>query len=345
MMIFNINALYTQLFSGHTPSWEVLQTRHDSQEALFPSEIDFACQAPDPTIKRIMSLALKILILPWGLYEGVRYLVARAIMRRVYPAQTMHSREHLDSLRQQILAEEGRITRHVVLEKNGVRYSGILSTKAGTTGSRKWVLHAAGNQSSAELAFTSSANLIATYMSQNYNILLVNGPGVGRSESFATAERLGDAQQVGISYLETALKANRIILSGHSLGGAAIGRAILQHTFKADIHYFVIRTMTFSWLSHIVEKLSGRFFKTLIHWSGQEMDNVAASRKLQQLRIHELVIKGEKDEMMAGVHLHDSLQEEANQEHRTLHLEVGAAHNDDALEAILRGIRSFESAS
>ncbi len=193
------------------------------------------------------------------------------------------------------LIEKGYIVRHVSLGKNGVRYSGMMVRHESTIDNGNWVLQAGGNCERMENFIESYAR---RYQMLGMSTLMINGPSVGCSEGHATPESMGDAQEVGLSFLEEKLKAKKIVLAGRSLGGAAIAQAILQHNFKSDVSYLAVRQMTFDRVSHIcgefVQKDSpnlGAFVAALAKWSGTEIDSVEASKKLQKLGIHEVIIQ------------------------------------------------------
>ncbi|HEV3270374.1 MAG TPA: hypothetical protein VGZ69_07005 [Candidatus Rhabdochlamydia sp.] len=136
---------------------------------------------------------------------------------------------------------------------------------------------------------------------------MINGPCVGNSQGQATPKSMGDAQQVGISFLEKFVEAKNIVIAGRSLGGAAIGQAILQHEFKKDVNYLVVSQMSFDKASNICGKtistLSPRlgwFVEKLIQLVGCEMDAVAAAKKLQKLEIVQVVVQASNQEIPSG---------------------------------------------
>jgi hypothetical protein len=244
------------------------------------------------------------------------YIIQRRIMTELYPAQSRLKKsdpfpqfktEALNQARQQVtahLAKQGYVVREVVLEKHGVRYSGLLIGHQETIDNGNWVLQATGNGEPIE---HSAALFAHIYHQYRFNTLLINGPSVGKSQGKATPTTIGDAQEVGLCFLETALKAQKLVIAGRSLGGAAIGQAILQHTFKQDVKYLVIRQMTFDRVSNICSKIVGQLFPRLegvvasvIEWVGCEMDSVAASKKLQELGIQEVIIQASRQEIAPG---------------------------------------------
>lgn len=190
-----------------------------------------------------------------------RYILQRMIMIPLYPAQSRivkyldpsFSTEKLNLFKKEELIEldENWISQDVILEKNGTRYHGVLTGCKDTIDNQKWVLQATGNAEPIEYSIVPIAEI---YQKYGYNTLMINGPSVGNSQGEATPKSMGDAQQVGISFLETFIKAKNIVIAGRSLGGAAIGQAILQHDFKKDVNYLVISQMSFDKASNICGK-------------------------------------------------------------------------------------------
>jgi alpha/beta superfamily hydrolase len=282
-----------------------------TEELSSSPQVDFSIQ--DDTwldlAGRVGLLVLKIVLFPWGIYELCRYGVQRLIMAPLYPAQNslvkyiFGSHVSIDEASSDqerrwsasSLKRDGFVVRHVSLEKNGARYSGMLVGRKDKIQNGKWVLQATGNLEPIE---TSAKQFAKLYAQCGFNTLLINGPGVCRSKGEADPKTMGEAQALGLSFLETAIKAKKIVISGRSLGGAATSQAILQHTFKKDVKYLVMRQMTFDRASTICSKivesavplLSG-FAKFLVQWSGCEMDSVEASKKLSKLGIKEVIVQ------------------------------------------------------
>lgn len=224
---------------------------------------------------------------------------------------------NLDEARQTVpeqlweLTPSDWIVRHVTLEKNGVRYSGLMIGERERIANGQWVVQATGNMEPIEYTASVFAH---NYAERGFNTLLVNGPAVGRSGGHAAPKSMGDAQEVALSFVETALKAKRIVFAGRSLGGAAIGQAIVQHPFKRDVHYLVVRQMTFDRTSNIIAKKATQVLNGLLRreaehpWMeravawiiagiGLEMDSVAASRRLSALGIKEVIVQASREEL------------------------------------------------
>jgi hypothetical protein len=310
-------------------NWEGLKTRPgDFMGPISGKPVDFAVNEQKcwrDTAKRIGWILLKIVLFPWGLYELARYIVQRCIMAALYPAQSRIARffleaftgipfspDKLDIMRRQFAIDNGYnyIVREVILEKNGVRYSGMMIGHRNTIGNGRWVIQTLGN---AECMEHNPGMYAEIYHGQNYNVLVLNGPHVGRSEGTATPKTMGDAVDIGFTFLETAVKAKKIVMAGRSLGGAAIGQGILQHEFKIDkgIKYLSVSQMSFDSASSVCAKvvtatskkesriahLLRRVIEALVIWSGCEMDNVEASRVLQRLGIKEVIVQTTNGEL------------------------------------------------
>jgi hypothetical protein len=323
-MTIAVNKLYDEFFSGTAPkSWEGF--RSNPSELLAPKEIDFSVfDKGESSVKKIALVALKIIFLPWGIYCGVKWAVQRLVMVMVYPVQSSlvkfflprmwkptdpEKRLFTDLLNTKGLGEhrakmadslskDGFVVRHVCLDKNGTKLSGLLVTHPEHSQNGKWALQACGNFQQIEHSLDKIARY---YHKEKFNLLLVNNPGVGLSQGTATPDTMGEAQQTGISFLETAVKAKTIALGGYSLGGGTLGQAILKHNFKLDkVKYVVVRQMTFDRVSSVClhryrELIDRNWFKEivrpLVQWAGCEMDSVEASRKLEDLGIPEVIIQ------------------------------------------------------
>ena len=242
----------------------------------------------------------------------LQYGIQRFVMMNLYPAQNPLMRflkitKPIDKLTQELkntLSREDFLIRHIVFERNKTRYSGYIIGKKNSLSSRKWALVATGNNSPVEAELIRCARIFARY---NINVCAVNGPSVGRSEGLATPKTIGEVQDLGICFLENAVKANKIILDGISLGAAALSQAILIHKFKREIKYLVIREMSFDLASNIcgatvgrMSTILGSLTERLVIWSGCEMDSVAASEKLQEQDITEIIIQRTDKEIAEG---------------------------------------------
>lgn len=355
-MNISVHPIYTKLFSPEntpaTADWEAFKTKPDADDVKLPSQVDFCIHSKancwQDVAYKVTIVILKIAVFPLILYDGIKYLLGRVLMKFVLPAQR-HSKQMIDKYRKAIFqkAPEKFIVRHITLQKDGVNYRGMLVGHRDNILNGNWAIHAVGNNAPVECVIPDYIKpYIETTPGSGYNVLLVNHPNVGRSEGSASPENMANSQQVGISFLESAVRAKKIVLAGHSIGGASIGQAILQHTFKPDVEYRVIRTMTFDTLSRMAELAAGWFGKNLIHWLGYEMDNVAASRKLEENNIPEVIFQAEKDEVMNEASLMDALQKKGITKNKSFHVIPKAEHNyfpHDEIKQIL--FKDVEQAS
>lgn len=348
-----MNPIYDQFFpaNGRVPEdWQPFNKYEALRKDFSQADFIVGTKSWADVARGIAWLLLKIVIFPWGLYEVAKALIGRVAMLVAYPAQYIFTRNAMNELRgnvERVLRNGQFVGREIVLEKEGQKYCGLLVGDRRTIGNGKWVLFAPGNCATIEGQFLNDG--LSPYLEAGFNVLLVNGPGVGKSEGFATVDRIGDAQDVAISFLEEAVKAKRIVLAGHSLGGAAIGLAVMKHAFKPDVHYLGLRMMTFDRLSHLVKKLQGTVAEKCISWFGSDMDSIAASEKLQQKGIHEIVIQAEHDEIMAQADLLDALMNENLMENKTGLVIPEASHctlpGDEIREEIQKWDRSLDPAA
>jgi len=260
--------------------------------------------------KKIVTLIPRIIVL--GLYDLTRYAVQRLIMFIVCPAQSQEAMKELLKLdywdlrkRRQDLKDNNPnyFVKHVALECKGVLYSGLLIGNRSNISNGQWALQAIGNSSLIELDGMDYAQF---YENCNFNTLLINGPNVGDSKGRSTPDSIADAQEVGIKFLE-GINARKIIIAGHSLGGAAIRKAICQHNFPQsdkqllEKRYLVINQMTFNRLSEVAKNLIGKpliirwLFEKIIRWAGCEIDTSDASKKLKELGIKEITVQAGSD--------------------------------------------------
>jgi hypothetical protein len=334
-MTYEINPIYQDFFSG-------APVRDWSRFTRFNTEtsVDFSLTTPTEW-KEVASTVMKVVLFP--LYI-VPYLIQRIVMRLVSMAQN-YSEEEVDSWRKALQHSlrpfKDYVYREVTLQRDGVSYNGLLLGRKETITNGKWALFATGNNATYEVS-VGQAN---PYLNADFNVLMVNYPNVGRSQGTSSPQAIGESQELAISFLEKALKAKKIVLSGHSLGGAAISEAIKRHTFKSDVDYLAIRTMTFGKLSQVVRKLQGSWAENILKWIGYEMDQTAASRILTQKKIPEVIFEGGCDEMMRGASLQDALKKEKLLQGKITHIDPRAGHNELPYALIEKTIRCWDECS
>ena len=331
-MVAVVNPIYNNFLLG------VGLHSSDKELAQGSAEVDFSLTTRTwcDTAKTVALLLLQIVLFPWGLYEAVRWCVQRLVMILQYPAQSWvvkscfakrFGTERLDELRLDAGRNPEFIVRHVTLEKDGTKFSGILLAKPETINNGKWVLQVGGNCATAE----GDSYLSQPYQEAGYNTLLVNNPGVGRSEGIATPETIRQCQNTAIAYLKTALKAHRIVLAGYSLGGGGIGQAIEQYDFEnSQTDFLVVRQMTFARASEmageVVSFLPECFSSCVAHWTDCEMDNVKSSEILSKHNIREIIIQGDRDIVIPLEY--SLLQGVTASENRKTHILEDVGHND-----------------
>jgi hypothetical protein len=338
-MTLEINSIYDS-FSD----WESFQTIDDDMK-------DWQSKAADLKIGKstglsIDSIPAEAAIFSWSLYELSKLCIKQISLWLLYPAQ-LASKLQLDQWRKQILIERNQnqtISRHARLEKNGASYSALLIGRRENLSNGRWVLHANGNRASFEKECLHNPDYLDPYLDAGYNVLLVNGPGVGRSCYMSSLDQLGEAQDLGLHLLESALKAHTIVMTGFSIGAAAQSLAIHQHTFlTGQCEYIVVRLATFSRLSDLIQKLLGPFGKSVLAWIGCEIDSVAASQKLESLGIHEIIFQNECDWLIRGVELSSAFAKDSTT--KSIHTIPDQGHYYIAHREVLSELEKWEKFS
>lgn len=309
---------YRNFFGPHAfarRQWQNLQTPSgDFRKLLSERAVDFSYTDAfswADTAKRIVMLLLKFVIFPWGLYELSRYALQRLVMLPLYPAQSRlirlidtyflsgnNSHENILTIKEDAvhqLRDSNFIVREVTLQKNGTRYQGILVGHSLTINNGHWTVQATGNFEQIE---KSLRDISIIHAQSGFNTLMINGPAVSLSEGQATPETMGEAQEIGMRFVEDALHATHVILSGRSIGAGAMAKAIEKHDFKPHIRYAVATEMTFHKISYVAKRIVGRivpalkdYVEGILKWTDSEIDLLPASAKLSRLGIPEVVIQ------------------------------------------------------
>jgi Chlamydia CHLPS protein (DUF818) len=261
------------------------------------------------TLKKTAYLVLTVVLFPLGI---VRYVATRLVMSMVYPAQSYLLRsinaEKLEAVWKEKIQREQKkaIIREVVFEKDGVQYKGMLYGHHDHILNGKWVLQALGNHDTYE---TTGLGFARVYEQIGFNTLILNAPSVGKSAGEATPYSMGEVQELGLRFLEKAIRAKRIVAAGYQIGGIAIGQAILQHSFPKDLRYFVVSQMTSDRFSHEVGQRAYKIWSGFsLSWLGKvhemilryaiqwkclnlEADSIEAARKLKKLKFVQTIIE------------------------------------------------------
>ncbi len=213
-------------------------------------------------VKKVTILALKILIFPWGLMSLFRnWLENIALSKFLYPKAFSEKEYEIrkGNTKRKSLPLDWKI-RPICLESDGVKYSGY--TLQNYPASKQWIVYCPGNATIVENTFY----LFKYFHKHGYNLLVVNGPGAGRSESTPTMDRMVDAQLTALHYARSMLRARTIVPVGTSLGAALMGRAtrlFVEEYPESHNIPFIIRSMTFSSTATIASVLATRFFEAI----------------------------------------------------------------------------------
>ncbi len=270
--------------------------------------------------KALALLILKTIILPWGICACIKHLVQRAVMIAVHPGQNwirlMSSEERKSAKTQEqfllkMHREHPDVVKPIVLKKNGVEYSGWMLTNPKNTAKGNWILQGVQSYQTAEDAVYDIL-MNDTHINPEFNVLVMNPPGVGHSQGTSTPETLGEVQELALTFLEEPMQAKNIAMIGRSLGGAGMGVATLNHTFKTDsINYVSIPQLTFGSLAHLSQEMMRTMAPCLttiafplIRSIGFKMDAVEGFRRLAELDIPVCVINRKNS---TGEYIHDDV--------------------------------------
>ncbi|MEX1012122.1 MAG: hypothetical protein WD595_06580 [Waddliaceae bacterium] len=235
-----------------------------------------------------------------ALAPAARKVISTALGYFSYPASWTSfpgsSGKHLKNIGEFYLSslrDEGYTIKKVSLLKSGTRYDAVLIGHKTTIQNGKWTIHALGGRDAIETSFIP----ISKRDYQNgCNTMLINGPSVCGSGGCPTRYQMGAGFEAGLQFLETCFKATHIAMHGFSLGGGMMSEAILQHQFAEDIQYLFIADRTFKTLSDFASVTIGKFAKPIFLAAGMELDCIAASKKLEGLKITQIVLQHKSED-------------------------------------------------
>lgn len=203
---------------------------------------------------------------------------------------------NISSLAHSKLRKKGFLFNTINLHKSGICYVATWISTADTLDNKVWVVNALGVTSAME---ENLYRLAKRNLKFGSNTLVINGPAVGMSQGHPTPYQLGAGYEAGLQYLETIVKANHIIMYGHSFGGATMGIAIGMHDFtfglENKIKYLSVSDRTFNSAAKIATQHYASIFEPLVHLVGFEFEGVAPAKKLIELGIRQIIIHGHND--------------------------------------------------
>ncbi len=275
----------------YTPPW-MLHASHPHEILKGPLEPTFTTSAKQ-TAETEKSPLDRFLV-------TVLYPTQNSITKRLW--QT----DNLDLQRSQLstsLLAKGYIVKHIKLSHKNVNYSGLLIAHSQTFQNGKWVLQATGITNPIEKHLC-EIDYVEKYHSIGYNLVMMNGPGVGRSEGTADGKTVGDPQEAGLEFLESAVKAKHIVFAGFSRGGPEMAQATLAHQFNPKVHHYLgIKQMSYDKLSNVIQHFTTtpglsaltRMAGSLVSKSDCDGDCLRAAKKLSELNIQEVIIQSGTD--------------------------------------------------
>lgn len=249
-------------------------------------------------VATIVALAPKIIV-TLAFLLVVRKILAVAIYHIIYPAIVIYHKESVTSERWELfktLTQEKFECRRVCMDKSGISYDAFAFEHETTKGNGQWVVIAGGNCMIGEYH---GDEFVRDFKEKGFNVLFVNGPGVGCSTWFPTSYSIGAGQEAGLQFLEKVAGAKKILQYGLSLGGGAIGEAVQYHDYKVDeIDYLVWSDRSFDTLSNAASSMVTKAVKPIFFLLGIELNGVKGAKKLQELGIPLIVTQN--SQLVAG---------------------------------------------
>lgn len=284
LMFFIVGAKLLSLVPGVIHAWAKLSNMVFA--GLNPAFLQI------PAVAQIIAITPKIIV-ALAFIQVIRKVLAVIINHFVYIATlrsySKEQQETIDNLRWESfekLTEVKCECRRIALNKSGINYDAFAIEHETTKGNGRWVIVAGGNGWIGEGAVLSC---VGKFAPQGFNVLFVNGPGVGRSSGFPTSYSIRAGQEAGLQFLENAVRAKKILMYGTSLGGGAQAEAIKNHEFRKDIEYMVWSDRSFDKLSSAASRMVTSLAKPLFFLLGNELDGIAGARRLEKLGITHVV--------------------------------------------------------
>lgn len=252
-------------------------------------------------IRKILSVAINLIVYPvvaesyisnkgWfgstkGWYDGARWKTFKHYLKNDYACH------------------------RVALNKSGIDYDAFAFEHKSTKGNGKWVILAGGNGMIGETSLYHidsdpdyNIDRVGDYKDQGFNVLYVNGPGVGRSTGAPTSYSIAAGQEAGLQFLEKVVGAKKILMYGLSLGGGAQAEAVLSHNFNmGNVDYLVWSDRTFDYLSNAASAMVTHLAKPIFAFLGIELKGVLAEKKLEKLGIKHIITQHSHSINQSGI--------------------------------------------
>jgi len=247
-----------------------------------------------PVVSAVMALAPRVITM-FALLFVIRKILAIALNCMVYPAVIISLFDKNDQSRLDTFKNHSKLQfdcHRIALNKSGIDYDAFTFEHATTKGNGNWMIAAGGNLMIGE----KSVEMVTDkFKDLGFNVLYVNGPGVGRSTGWPTSYSIQAGQEAALQFLEKSVKAKKILLYGFSLGGGAQSEAIKNHEFKTNkINYLVWSDRTFDRLSNAASCMTISLVKPLFALFGVELDGIDGAKKLQKLGISHIVTQNNR---------------------------------------------------
>lgn len=285
----------------HWSEEKLLEPRYEDEETFVQSDLENPMRFTVLTSERGSAAPRGVFEVAYEQLQAVAgSLISLARWRSIDLKKLEHARNQL--------GEKGYEIEEVTLQRDRVSYQGFLVRKKDGSQQERWAIQALGISGYAQKSLLSMGE---AYGEVGFNLLIVNPPGVGKSQGRTTGKTLGQAQETGLRFLEHR-GAKKIILAGFSLGGGMMGSAVVQHQFRKEVQYLGLFQMTFSSLSKTAASIirgGVKGFSKLVPLGpfpsyclgavaglgvrslGMEMDSVAAVRRLVDHRIPVILVQ------------------------------------------------------
>lgn len=265
-------------------------------------------------IKKILLIAIGIIVFPLGIYWTARSIAASRVMP---VSQLVHQQRILKATKEyaeKIFSDERQFMKikRLTIGSNGNRIDAyVVSPDVKTLKNRNWIVVSGGNSSGAEqLALSACLNKASHFRhishKLNANLLFYNCAGVMSSEGQLNMPNLAKTGRSILNFVldqKQGLQANRLVLMNKSMGGgvSAGARSALgsldgkqEFHFPRDVKVVVVNDATYSDLVDEINAVGGRCLKWLAKLWQWDVDVAAQSKRLAAEGIPEIILHARK---------------------------------------------------
>lgn len=249
-----------------------------SNHPIASSALSENCFSADPSLQNGCCLG--------SCPHGPKYYMQKSYLKSLH-AQTYGShidKEALDRLRglvAQALQDSLMDVDRISLEKDGIHYDALTVRQAEET--QDWCLFVQDREAPMELHLE---DLSLRCQEQGLNLLIVNGPNLGRSEGSVKKKTFGQATEAAMQYLEQEVRAKKVALLADGFGAAKLCAAVSSH-------FFATRGPIYLGARVNAAASLDRHFPGCKRWTarrlGLKQDQTQLSRIFQERLFHEII--------------------------------------------------------